>query len=77
MSVDDSWCLIGSANWDTRSLRLNFELTVELYDVGLATRLSALIDSKCALTVSLEELDGKPLPLKLRDATARLLSPYL
>ena len=32
MTIDGEWSLIGSANWDTRSLRLNFELTVEFYD---------------------------------------------
>ena len=32
MTIDGSWSLIGSANWDMRSLRLNFELTVEFYD---------------------------------------------
>jgi hypothetical protein len=30
--VDDAWCFVGSANWDSRSFRLNFELNVEVYD---------------------------------------------
>ena len=34
--VDDVWSLIGSSNWDARSLRLNFEYNVECYDEGLA-----------------------------------------
>ena len=34
MVVDDAWSLIGSANWDARSFRLNFEVGVELYDAG-------------------------------------------
>ncbi|MGH8210110.1 MAG: phospholipase D-like domain-containing protein, partial [Steroidobacteraceae bacterium] len=29
MTVDDTWCLIGSSNWDVRSFRLNFELNLE------------------------------------------------
>ena len=37
-SVDGS--LIGSANWDMRSLRLNFELTVQLYNSDLANQLA-------------------------------------
>ncbi|MET0314433.1 MAG: phospholipase D-like domain-containing protein [Hansschlegelia sp.] len=77
MTVDDVWCLIGSANWDARSLRLNFELTVELYDPELARRLAELVDAKCDAPVALADLDRKPLILKLRDATARLASPYL
>jgi len=31
MIVDNHWVLFGSANWDARSLRLNFELNVECY----------------------------------------------
>ena len=34
MVVDGVWSLIGSANWDPRSLRLNFEFNVECYDGG-------------------------------------------
>lgn len=77
MTVDDEWCLIGSANWDARSLRLNFELTVELYDAALAARLSGLIDAKRGDPVTLGDVDGRMFVVKLRDATARLLSPYL
>ena len=47
MTIDGEWSLIGSANWDTRSLRLNFELTVEFYDAGLAAKLAEIIDAKC------------------------------
>src|SRR6476620_11945381 len=31
MIVDEAWSLFGSANWDARSLRLNFEFNVECY----------------------------------------------
>ena len=77
MTIDDLWCLIGSANWDARSLRLNFELTLELYDAPLATRLSGLIDSKRAAPLLIEDLDREPLLYKLRNASARLAAPYL
>jgi phosphatidylserine/phosphatidylglycerophosphate/cardiolipin synthase-like enzyme len=30
LTIDGVWSLIGSANWDVRSFRLNFELSVEL-----------------------------------------------
>ena len=36
MMIDEAWSLIGSANWDTRSLRLNFELNVEIQDEAFA-----------------------------------------
>ena len=77
MTVDDEWSLIGSANWDTRSLRLNFELTVEFYDPELAKKLSAIIDAKCVDPITAAEVDGRHMVMKLRDASARLMSPYI
>jgi cardiolipin synthase len=79
MTVDDAWTLIGSANWDQRSLRLNFEFDVECYDPALVGRIDRLIDRKLrtARPWSLAEADGRSLAIKLRDGTAWLLSPYL
>ena len=77
--VDGAWSLIGSTNWDARSLRLNFEYNLECYDRGLAARLDAIIDAKVAAArpVDPERLETRPLPVKLRDGLTRLLSPYL
>ena len=77
--VDGDWSLVGSANWDPRSLRLNFEYDVECYSAQLAARLDALLDDKIAngRRVTLAELEGRPLPLRLRDGVARLAQPYL
>ena len=71
--------LLGSANWDARSLRLNFELNVECYGRGFAQEMEQVIAKKisAAREVTLAEADGRPLPAKLRDAVARLFSPYL
>ena len=79
MIVDGSWSLIGSTNWDPRSLRLNFEYNVECYDDVLAKGLENTVRSKVAgaREVSLEELTALPLPLRLRNGLARLLTPYL
>jgi cardiolipin synthase len=79
MTVDGLWSLIGSANWDPRSLRLNFELNVECYDSGLAAELDALLDRKIAAAtpLTLDALARRPLAAKLRDGAAWLLSPYL
>lgn len=79
MVVDESWSLIGSANWDERSLRLNFELDVECYDRELAVALVRIIDEKkrAARRVTLADVDGRPLPIRLRDGVARLFAPYL
>jgi cardiolipin synthase len=75
MTIDDAWSLIGSANWDIRSFRLNFELNVEIQDEAFALRLAELVDGGRQLTRT--ELDGDSLPLRLRSSAARLLQPYL
>jgi len=79
MVIDGAWSLLGSANWDPRSLRLNFELVVECYDADLASRLEALAEARIARArrVTLADVDARPLPVKLRDGAARLLAPYL
>ncbi len=77
MVVDGEWCLVGSSNWDMRSFRLNFELCLELYDRDLATTLSALVQRSRGSALTRAELDGRSLPVRLRDAGVRLLLPYL
>jgi cardiolipin synthase A/B len=79
MLVDGCWVLLGSANWDARSLRLNFEYNLECYDVELTRRMEELVEAKRrkARLVTLQEMDGRPLPARLRDGVARLLTPYL
>jgi cardiolipin synthase len=79
MTVDGHWVLLGSANWDARSLRLNFELNVECYSRAFAQEMEQLIAKKIAAAheVTLAEADARPMPAKLRDAIARLFSPYL
>ena len=77
--VDGGWTLLGSANWDARSLRLNFELGVECYCRDLGTRLDALIEERraAARPITLRDVDARSLPVKLRDGAARLFAPYL
>lgn len=77
--VDGHWVCLGSANWDPRSLRLNFEMNMECYSRELGRRMQSLVQEKLkgAHEVTLAEADGRSLPAKLRDATARLFSPYL
>jgi cardiolipin synthase len=79
MVVDGTWALVGSANWDPRSLRLNFEFSLESYDRALAGVLEGMARDRIrrARRVTLEEVDGRGLAVKLRDGLARLLSPYL
>lgn len=79
LTVDGHYTLFGSANWDPRSLRLNFELCVEAWDAELCRQVDALIDERVARGRALVagEIRGRPLPARLRDGFARLASPYL
>ncbi|MCJ2013748.1 phospholipase D-like domain-containing protein [Methylobacterium sp. J-076] len=77
MVVDDVWCFVGSANWDMRSFRLNFELNVEIIDAEIAAGIDVLIRSKMDLPLSTQDLAARSLPVRLRDAAVRLLLPYL
>ena len=45
MTVDGVWSIIGTANFDNRSLELNDELVVAVQDAGLATTLRAAFDA--------------------------------
>lgn len=77
--VDGTYSLVGSSNWDPRSLRLNFELGMECYGTELAAELDSYIRSVIdrSRRVSLDEMDGRSLPIKLRDGVARLMAPFL
>lgn len=79
MIVDGLWTLWGSANWDARSLRLNFEFNIEAYDPELARKLGQIVAEKIASAheTTLTEVDARPLWMRLRDAFARLALPYL
>ncbi len=77
--IDGRYAHIGSANLDSRSLRLNFELNVEIADPRLVARLNRHAQGlrQRARTVSRAEIEGRPLGQRLRDATCWLFSPYL
>lgn len=77
--IDDYYSLVGSANIDPRSLRLNFELTVELFSTSLNHELEAyfLLKQQDSQRYTRHKLNSRPLPIRMRDAMAWLLSPYL
>ena len=79
MLVDAEWSLFGSVNWDARSLRLNFELNVEAYCREVGGRLERLFLGRRAESrpVTLADVNGRSLPVKLRDGVARLFAPLL
>ena len=77
--VDQAWVLLGSANWDSRSLALNFEFNVECYDSNLSQAMEVIFQEKksTARQLSLQEVISKNPIQKLRNRFFRLFSPYL
>ncbi len=77
--LDDDLAIVGTANLDNRSFRLNFELTALLYDRDLAAQLAAAFETDL---IESRELDAATLARvglvrRLGEAGARLLSPLL
>jgi len=79
MTIDEHWALIGSSNWDARSLRLNFEFDMECEDPEFVAKLDYIITERRQDSNALcaADLEGRSVLKKLRDASARLLLPYL
>jgi cardiolipin synthase len=79
MLVDSEACGIGTANFDNRSFRLNFEITVLVQDTGFAREVESMLEADIARCreVSLQELKDKPLWFALAMSAARLLAPVL
>ena len=75
---DDALAIIGSANFDHRSFRLNFEVSVLFCDPALADGLSALIEHECGRAVRVRDDRDRPLwRTRVPEALARLVSPLL
>ena len=79
MVVDGVWSYVGSSNLDPRSLRLNFEVDVEVIDddfaAGVEARISLALDN--AIEVRLEALRARPFLQRLVERVTWLGSPYL
>jgi len=77
--VDDDWALVGSANLDPRSLRLNFEFNLEVWDRDFVAQLGRHHQRSwdAARDVTLAELDGRSFPERVRDGFCKLFAPYL
>ncbi|HEX8755929.1 MAG TPA: phospholipase D-like domain-containing protein [Steroidobacteraceae bacterium] len=76
--IDGTYAQIGSANIDPRSLRLNFEIAVELYDTAVCAQLAQYILSARDHAARVPAPDWRrSVPGRLRDSLFWLLSPYL
>lgn len=78
--VDNCYAQIGSANIDPRSLRLNFELNMEL--LGDTATVSALVDyaserRRRSVSLAIGAIENRSLLARIRDAVFWLFSPYL
>ncbi len=77
MVIDRLWSFVGSSNIDMRSLRLNFEINMEVYHEQFASNIDDFISIHKNKLLTLNELEKRFVLAKLRDATTRLLLPYL
>jgi cardiolipin synthase A/B len=77
--VDDQWCSIGTANFDNRSLFLNFEVNCFLDSVDQAKKLeeSFLHDFAQSIRIDLKEFSKRPVVGRLAENACRLFSPVL
>jgi cardiolipin synthase len=76
--VDESTVLVGSANFDHRSFRLNFEVSVLFEDVEMGAALAQLIEGELASAPRVRPGRQRGLlTARLPEALARLLSPVL
>jgi cardiolipin synthase len=77
--VDELYVNLGSANIDPRSLRLNFEFNLEVYDRALSVEMTEYFNRvrARATEITAEKLASRPFLVRLRDAVAKLFSPYL
>jgi cardiolipin synthase len=79
MVVDGRIVLVGSANMDMRSFRLNFEVHTLLHDESTAKDLEArfLADLAETTPVTLASWSNRPFPWRVAEGAARLVSPLL
>ncbi|WP_117194695.1 cardiolipin synthase [Rhizobium terrae] len=77
--IDGCWAYVGSSNLDPRSLRLNFEVDLEILDCPFAEALERRIDLaiSSATEVTLEGLKARPFPVRFIERVLWLGSPYL
>jgi cardiolipin synthase len=76
--VDDDTAIIGSANFDHRSFRLNFEVSLLFHDAGLARELEGILEDDLRHAPRVRADRRRSFwRSRLPEALARLLSPLL
>ncbi len=76
---DDDWLMVGSANSDNRSMRLNFELNAFVHAPEEAARLKATLEAEFASSheIDLHDFTSRPVWTRLVEGAFRLLAPLL
>jgi cardiolipin synthase len=79
LAVDDTLALVGTANLDVRSLRLNYETNLVVYDAGFAVTIRQAIEREIAASVEIlpETWARRPAHQRLLENFCNLLSPTL
>lgn len=79
LMIDDDIAIVGTANLDNRSFRLNFEVLAVVYGGTINAKLDHAFgtDLEACREVQLVELERLPFFTRLGQAGARLLSPLL
>ncbi|MFT4518676.1 MAG: cardiolipin synthase [Halioglobus sp.] len=77
--MDDHLAGVGTANFDNRSFRLNFEITLLVEDSKFASQVEDMLqrDMERSRQVTQEEIKNKPPWFPLAMGAARLLAPVL
>lgn len=77
--VDDSAAWVGTANFDNRSFRLNFEVTALINDDDFAQRMQAMLETDFAHSAPLDpnDLEDRSFIWHLSTSIARLAAPVL
>jgi cardiolipin synthase len=75
--VDDEYCTVGTANFDNRSFRLNFEISMAFADRDFAGQVAAMLENDFAESrpMSMEELNASSFWFRFGVNAARLSSP--
>jgi len=79
MTADDEFTMIGTVNLDIRSLLLNFEVSLFVYDELFSGQILALQNSylRDSVEVDLETWGARPIWYRLIENSAHLISPLL
>ena len=79
MVTDSKIAMVGTANMDSRSFDLNFEVNAIVYDNGIANELRDIFyeDLKNAVKIDAKAWKSRPIYKQFLEKTAKLVSPLL